>query len=138
MSKSSPISIRLPPDLLGEIQKEARKTDRPASKIIQSVLDEGIRMRRCPGIAFKEGPAGRRAAVAGTGIDVWEVVRMFKSCKRDFNALARALPQLSRPQLEAVLYYYRCYPSEIDARLKDEKEAARKLSSQPFVRRYKA
>jgi len=138
MEKSSPLSIRLPSDLLGEIQKEARKTDRPASKVIQSVLDEGLRMRRCPGIVFTVGPAGRRATVAGTGIDVWEVVRVFKSCNSAFEALARALPQLSRPQLEAALYYYRCYPLEIDARLKYEKEATKELSTQPFTRTLKA
>ena len=138
MAKSSPLSIRLPSELLGEIHKEGRRTDRPASKVIQSVLEEGIRMRRCPGIVFTEGPAGRRATIAGTGIDVWEVVRLFKSCRSNFAALCRALPQLSRPQLEAALYYYRCHPQEIAARLRDEERAYRELSSQPFMRRLKA
>lgn len=136
MGKSTPMSIRLPPDLLKEIRKECRKSDRPASKVIQSVLEEGLRMRRCPGIVFTEGPAGRRATVAGTGIDVWEVARVFKSCNNDFEALSRALPHLSRPQLEASLYYYRSYPKEIASRLGEEKVAYTDLSSRPFVRTF--
>lgn len=137
MAKNSPLSLRLPSDLLVEIQKEARKTDRPASKVIQSVLKEGVRMRRCPGIVFTSGPVGRRATIAGTGIDVWEVIRVFKSCNKNLKALARALLQLSLPQLEAALYYYRYYPSEIDDRLASEEEASNELPSQPFIRSFK-
>lgn len=137
MAKSSPLSLRLPSDLLEEIQKEARRTDRSASKVVQSLLEESVRMRRCPGIVFTEGPAGRRATVAGSGADVWEVIKVFKSCKQNFAALSRALPQLSRPQLEAALYYYRCYPREIDDRIKSEEDAYRELSSQPFVRQFR-
>ncbi len=137
MAKNSPLSLRLPPDLLGEIQKEARKTDRPTSKVIRSLLEEGVRMRRCPGIGFVPGPSGRRATVAGTGIDVWEVVRVFKSCHKNFKNLSRALPQLSRPQLEAAIYYYRRHPNEIDTRLEEEDEAYGDLSSQPFMRSLK-
>jgi uncharacterized protein (DUF433 family) len=137
MAKTSPISVRLPPELMEEIEREARRTARPASRVIQSVLKEGVRIRRCPGIVFTAGPTGRRATVAGSGIDVWEVVRVYKSCKKDFKALSKALPQLSRPQLEAALYYYHCYPDEIDDRLKSEEEGYSELSSHPFVRRFR-
>jgi uncharacterized protein (DUF433 family) len=134
MPKSAPVSLRIRPQLLKEIQKEAVRTDRRASQIIHSTLEEGIRMRRCPGIVFTEGPAGRRATVAGTGIDVWEVIRVFRSCDDDVHRLSRALPQLSRPQLEAALHYYRNYPVEIDRRLESEQEAYEELPSQAFVR----
>lgn len=137
MAKTSPVSVRLSPELLEEIEREARRTARPASRVIQSVLKEGVRMRRCPGIVFTEGPADRRATVAGSGIDVWEVVRVYKSCKKGFEALSKALPQLSRPQLEAALYYYSCYPDEIEDRLKGEEEAFSELSTRPFMRRFK-
>ena len=133
MAKTSPVSVRLSPELLEEIEREARRTARPASRVIQSVLKEGVRMRRCPGIVFTAGPTGRRATVAGSGIDVWEVVRLYKSCKKNFVALSKALPQLSRPQLEAALYYYGCYPDEIEDRLKSEEESFSELSSRPFM-----
>ena len=137
MPKNTPVSLRLPADLLEEIRREARRTARRPSSIVHSALAEGIRMRRCPGIVFTAGPAGRRATVAGTGIDVWEVVRLFKSVGGTLKRLERAMPQLSQPQLEAALHYYRCYPSEIDERLTSEELGYRELPSEPFVRRFK-
>ena len=137
MAKSSPLSLRLPLELLEEIRAEARRVARPASQIIQATLEEGTRMRRCPGIIFTDGPSGRRATVAGTGIDVWEVVRCFRACGNDPRALERALPQLSRPQIQAALYYHRLYSDEIDERLRIEDQLAAELESLPFVRRVK-
>ncbi len=134
MPKTSPLSLRLPPDLLNEIRREARRDDRPASQVIQRTLEEGIRMRRCPGIIFVDGPAGRRATIAGTGIDVWEVVRVLNACDGNLEALARALPHLSVPQLEGAVHYYRRYPREIEDRLELEEEASRDLLSHPLVR----
>jgi uncharacterized protein (DUF433 family) len=135
MAKSLPLSLRLPTELLAEIRAEAKRTARPASQIIQATLEEGTRMRRCPGIIFTDGPVGRRATVAGTGIDVWEVIRVFRACREESSALQRALPQLSAIQLEAALYYYRCYAGEIDERLRLENELLESLVSFPFVRR---
>ena len=135
MSKSTPVSLRIRPQLVKEIQKEAKRAARPASQIIHATLEEGIRMRRCPGIIFTDGPAGRRATVAGTGIDVWEVVRVFRFCDHDVGRLSRALPHLSRSQLDAALHYYRCYPGDVDERLKSEEEAYDELPAQPFVGR---
>ena len=30
-----------------------------------------MRMRRAPGILLADGPAGRRAVIAGTGLEAW-------------------------------------------------------------------
>jgi uncharacterized protein (DUF433 family) len=135
MAKSSPLSLRLPVELLEEIRAEARRVARPASQIIQATLEEGTRMRRCPGIIFTDGPSGRRATVAGTGIDVWEVVRVFRACGDDPRALERALPQLSTPHIQAALSYYRLYRDEINERIRLEDQLAAELESLPLVRR---
>ena len=58
-------------------------------------------------------------------------MRVYKSCKKGFAALSKALPQLSRPQLEAALYYYGCYPDEIEDRLKSEEESFSVLGEAP-------
>ena len=39
------------------------------------MLIEAVKMRRCPGVTFADGPTGRRAKIAGTGIDIWELNR---------------------------------------------------------------
>ena len=51
------------------------------------LVDEALRMSEHPGVVFRDGPTGRRAALAG-GPDVWEVVRAVKSARaaeRDLN-----------------------------------------------------
>jgi len=67
-----------------------------------------------------DGASGRRAVVAGTGLDVWEIVATWRACAGDFGTLRRSYPWLLEQQLRAALSYYKLYPAEIDARLKRE------------------
>ena len=131
MRKSQPFSLRLPPEVLREIRSLARRLERPASYVVSTLIEESLRQRRCPGIIFAEGPTGRRATVAGSGIDVWEVIRVFKACDEDVAALAQAFPQLSRRQLDAAIHYYRCYSEEIEERLAQEERAEAELLRRP-------
>jgi len=71
-------------------------------------------MRRCHGIIFSEGVTGRRARIAGTGIEVWEVIYEYQILGENIKALKKAVPHLSERQLVAALNYYRHYPEEIN------------------------
>lgn len=84
------------------------------------------------GIVFRDGPTGRRAALAG-GPDVWELMATLKSCKaHGENAMAATaeLLKLTDSQMRAALRYYGAFPDEIDCRIAlntedaDEAEAA--------------
>ena len=77
-------------------------------------------MRRAPGIGFVDGPAGRRAVVAGTGLDIWEIIATWKDVGEGQEALRRNYPWLTEAQLRAALAYYETYPFEINARLERE------------------
>src|SRR5215210_6658141 len=77
-------------------------------------------MHRVPGIVFMDGPAGRRASIAGTGLDVWEVIATFKSVVKDRRRLGASYEWLSDRQLSAALAYYELYPEEIDTRIEEE------------------
>jgi uncharacterized protein (DUF433 family) len=92
----------------------AKETGQDFSNVTKDLLQEAIKMRRCPGILFAEGTGGRRARVAGTGIEVWEVIAAYKSMKEDFKRLQKAYHWLSVEQLKAALGYYTIYPQEID------------------------
>jgi len=81
---------------------------------------EAERMERVPGIIFADGPVDRRARVAGTGIDVFEVIKGFKLMAQDPVRLRAAYHWLTQRQLSAALRYYALYPAEIDARLAEE------------------
>ncbi|HEX6200331.1 MAG TPA: DUF433 domain-containing protein [Thermoanaerobaculia bacterium] len=75
-----------------------------------------------PGIVFSTGAAGRRAVLAGTGLDVWEVVATWRETGEEFTALQASYPWLAEPQLRAALGYHRLYPEEVDERLRREEE----------------
>lgn len=110
-------SLRLPEETLKEIEQLATETGRDFSTITKDLLMEAIKMRRCPGIIFGEGVSGRRAKVAGTGIEVWEIISTYRSVRNDLKRLKKAYQWLSQEQLKAALRYYSSYPKEIDQRI---------------------
>ena len=107
-------SLRLPPETMKEIEQMAKETGQDFSNVTKDLLQEAIKLRRCPGILFAEGTSGRRARVAGTEIEVWEVVATYKGVKEDFKKLQKTYHWLSGEQLKTALGYYRIYPQEID------------------------
>ena len=58
--------------------------------------------------------------MAGTGLDVWEIIATWKESVESFQTLRQNYPWLSEIQLRAALGYYQIYPSEIDTRLERE------------------
>jgi uncharacterized protein (DUF433 family) len=112
--------LRLPEELDLGIESERRLRGTSFSEEAIGLLREALRMRRAPGIYFVDGLDARRAAVAGTGIEVWEVVATYKSVGEDHEELRKSYPQLSETQLKAALSYYELYPEEVDARIERE------------------
>jgi uncharacterized protein (DUF433 family) len=84
------------------------------------MLSEAVKMRRIPGIVFVDASGEREARIAGTGIDVFEVVRDYRAMGCEWDALRRAYHWLQERQLRAALAYAEAYPEEIEARLKAE------------------
>lgn len=85
-----------------------------------------------PGIVFRGGPTGRRAALAG-GPDVWELILTLKNGKtRGEGAITATaeLLNLTDSQVRTAVRYYGAFPDEIDRRIAlstedaDEAEAA--------------
>lgn len=81
---------------------------------------ETERMARVPGIEFADGTEGRVPRVAGTGIEVFEIVKTCKAACGDMSLLARAYSWLTPPQIEAALAYWRAFPAEIDRRVAED------------------
>ena len=112
--------IRMPDPVEREIEREAERRGESFSAVASEVLKEGVRMRRVPGIAFTDGPSGRRPTVAGTGLDVWEIIASWKTVGETVDALLEEYDWLNEFQIRSALAYYRMYPDEIDARLARE------------------
>ena len=58
------LSVRLPEDALDHLDAESRRSGASRSELAKTLIEEGLRMREHPGVVFRPGPAGRRAALA--------------------------------------------------------------------------
>lgn len=114
-------SLRVPAALERDLERElARRGQREWSAGVLELLDEAIRMTRVPGIVFVDARGGRRAAVAHSGLEVWEVIATWREGDESWKTLRDAYPELSDLQLRAALAYYQLYPTEVDERLARE------------------
>jgi uncharacterized protein (DUF433 family) len=118
------------------VQALAERTGRDRSSVVNELLDEGLKMRRIPGIVFGDSRHGRVARVAGTGLGVHEVVRTFRTVGSDWTRLREAYHWLSEQQLRSALAYAEAYPQDIEARLRaDEEWTPEQLwQTYPFMR----
>jgi len=110
-------SLRIPHDIANTIKDMADAIDRDFSTVVNELLAEAVKIRRCPGILFSDGPSGRRAILAGTGLDVREVIATYKNLDRDVTRLRGAYHWLSEAQLRDALGYYSAYPDEIERQI---------------------
>jgi|SRR5215470_14545510 len=124
---TTPLSIRFEPGLLARLRRRAAaETGTNASALAQRLIDEGLRMAEHPGIVFKVGPSGRRAALA-YGPDVWEVVKFLREIdERGSLALAAAAEVFSVDvlRISAAVGYYGEHRDEIDAEIDAADEAS--------------
>lgn len=124
---STPLSIRFDPKLLEQLRRHAQATPgATASGLAQRLVDEGLRMADHPGVVFKDGPSGRRAALA-FGPDVWEVVKVLREIdERGSAAVSAAAETLAVPdtKVRVAMHYYAAHPDEIDAEIHDADEAS--------------
>ncbi len=94
------------------------------SSAANRLVDEALRTSEHPGIVFRPGPTGRRAALAA-GPDVWEVVRAVKSARTaepelaDDGLLILVADNIGIPLrlVRAGVRYWASYPDEIDAEI---------------------
>src|SRR2546425_11766649 len=72
-----PFSVRMSQGTLDRLEADARRRGEAKARTAERLIDEGLRMADHPGIVFRDGPAGRRAALAA-GPDVWEVIETLR------------------------------------------------------------
>lgn len=100
--------------------------DTTASSLIQRFVEEGLRAQEFPGIVFRDGPAGRRAALT-VGPDIWEIASALRDVdERGDEAVATVAVDftLSELSVRVALAYYGAYADEIDAEVADNDRAA--------------
>ena len=125
-------SIRLPEEAVKEIEALASSSGKDFSGTARDLLIEAVKMRRCPGITFADGPTGRRARIAGTGIDIWEFIATFNGLGENYNKLKDTYHWLSDQQIRSALSYYALYPDEIDGKITRNED----ITQQQVIKRF--
>jgi len=121
-----PFSIRMSARTLDRLGVGARRRGEAKARTAERLIDEGLRMEDHPGIVFRDGPAGRRAALAG-GPDVWEVVKTLKEMGPAGEQAIAATAEwgnLSHAQVNTAVRYYADFREEVDARIIHNREEA--------------
>ncbi|MGH3399029.1 MAG: hypothetical protein ACRDPO_30535 [Streptosporangiaceae bacterium] len=135
---SAPLSIRFDDSLLDRLRRRARSmTGASTSALAQRLIDEGLRMADHPGIIFKDGPSGRRAALA-YGPDVWEVIKFLREIdERGPAALDAAAESFAADpgHIATAVSYYGDYPDEVEAEIAAADEASARAEQAWRVRR---
>jgi hypothetical protein len=124
---TTPLSIRFTPSLLARLRQRAKAmTGASVAGLAQRFIDEGLRMADHPGVIFKDGPSGRRAALA-YGPDVWEVIKFLREVDERGPAAIDAAAEVfavDTSRISTVISYYGDYPDEIDAEIAEADEAS--------------
>jgi len=148
---TAPRSVRFDEGVLSRLDRYVKEHPGSSSSSVANMfIDEALRAYEHPGIIFRPGPTGRRAALSG-GPDVWEVAAALNAVRDEEPGLASGplLAELSKvtgltsAQVAIVLRYYAAYPEEIDERITLNREVAEReeqlwAAQQQLLRKRKA
>jgi len=123
------MNITIPDEIAAEVEQLASTTGQTAENLMQQMISEGIKMLRVPGIVFADGATGRRARIAGTGIEVFEVIYAYEAFNHDKAKVKQDLSQLEMFQIDAAVAYYEAYPEEISFHLKSDEQAQAEMEA---------
>jgi uncharacterized protein (DUF433 family) len=113
MAKTEHLSFRIADGTLKRLEERAELANEPKTSVVERYVEEGLRMDDHPGVHFVDGPMGRRPALVGTGLDVWEVI---ETVRANANSIREAAEYLEVPErlVQIAVRYYGEYRSEID------------------------
>ncbi len=121
-----PFSIRMSPQTLARLDMGAQRRGEAKSRTAERLIDEGLRMEDHPGIVFRDGPAGRRAALA-SGPDIWEIVVTLKGTRLKGEEAVAATAEwgaLTHAQVHTAVRYYADFRDEVDERIAHNSQEA--------------
>lgn len=121
-------SLRVAAAVFEGLGRRAAELAESRNGLAERYIAEGVKMDEHPGIYFREGALGRRAALLGTRLDVWQVM---DTVRHSGNSVETAAEYLNLPagKVRAAVGYYAAYRDEVDgfaarARAIDERAEA--------------
>lgn len=126
MVASRATSYRLDPELKDRLAAHARTEGISERALLERLIDEGLVTTQHPGIVFRDGPTGRRAALA-VGADVWEVISALRYTSGTDEERVAALAEqfnLHPRHIRTAIDFAALHRESIDARIQANDDAA--------------
>jgi uncharacterized protein (DUF433 family) len=106
-------SVRVRASTFEELERRAHERGVARNALTERYIAEGVKMDEHPEIAFREGALGRRAVLAGTRLDVWQVLETVRAAGNSVEEAAAYLA-LAPSRVQAAIDYYAAYRGEVD------------------------
>ena len=107
------LSMRPSKRTLERLRERARLLGERHTTLAERYLEEGVLMDENPDIHFVDGAMGRRPAIVGTGLDVWEIVEVAKDNGGSIADTAAYL-EIDPRLVEGALRFYGSDRAQID------------------------
>lgn len=115
----STTSLRFDDELRERLMAMAAAEGTSLTALVERFLREGLAVTEYPGVVFKPGPTGRRAALAG-GPDVWEIVAALQRTQGSESDRVAILADefgIHERQVALALNYAAAHHEEIGSRI---------------------
>jgi uncharacterized protein (DUF433 family) len=108
-------SFRLAEETLERLEERASETSETTSALAARYLEEGLRTDEHPSVSFVNRAGGRRAMLAGTRLNIADVIAVAKAA----GSAEAAAESLDLPlwKVRAAVAYYADFRDEIDAEI---------------------
>jgi uncharacterized protein (DUF433 family) len=120
--------MRVSTPVFENLERRAHETAESRNALAERYIAEGARMDDHPGIYFRDGALGRRAALIGTRLDVWQVIQTLRNHENSIEQTADYLG-LPASKVRTALRYYAAYRDEVDAVAKRETGVAERAEA---------
>jgi uncharacterized protein (DUF433 family) len=108
-----PLALRARPETLDRLRRRAHESGQSKAALAERYIEEGIRRDEHPLIYFRDGQSGRRPAIVGTRLDVWQLIETLRANGNSIEETADYL-ELPVQKVRGGLRYYGDYQAEID------------------------
>jgi uncharacterized protein (DUF433 family) len=107
-------SVRVATPVFEQLERRTAEVNESRNALAERYIAEGVKMDEHPDIYFRDGAMGRRAAIIGTRLDVWQVMETVRNSE---NSPEEAADYLGIPvaKVRAAVRYYAANRDEVDA-----------------------
>lgn len=128
-------SYRLDPDVKSRLERQAAAEGTTERALLERLVSEGLDTVHHPGVVYRDGPTGRRAALA-VGSDIWEIASALRFTKGSAEKRVAALAEqfdLHPRHIRVAIDFAATHRADIDAQIAANDaaaEQARQLAAQ--------